>query len=81
MLYGIGVIFYLCLFVIGVGDNIGVYVVLEYIFFVFCLLVGFYFKGGMVLINFIVFDFDCVVLNGMGVVKVGGNYVVSLFLG
>lgn len=78
--YGFGVILYLCLFLIGVGENIGVKVVLEFIFFVFCCLVGVYFKGGLVLLNFIMIDYDCVVLMGIGGVKVGGNYVVSLFL-
>lgn len=80
-LYGIGVILYLCFLLIGVGENIGVYFVLEYLFVVFCMLVGVYFKGGLKLMNFIVFDYDCVVFKGIGVVKVGGNYVVSLFLG
>lgn len=48
---------------------------------VFVMLVGSYFKGGMMLINFMMFEYDCVVYKGIGVYKVGGNYVVSLFLG
>lgn len=82
LLYGIGVILYICFLLIGVGDIIGVKFVEEYIFMVFVMLVGSYFKGGLILINFIVFkEYDRVVLNGIGVVKVGGNYVVSFFFG
>lgn len=81
LLYGMGGMLYFCFYMIGVGDNIGVVFVKEYIFFIFCVLVGLYFKNGLVLINFIVFEYDWVVGWGIGVVKVGGNYVVSFLLG
>lgn len=81
-LYGIGGILYFCFFLIGVGDIIGVKLVEEYIFIIFVMLVGNYFKGGLVLINFLIQDeYDCAVLNGIGAVKVGGNYAVSFLLG
>lgn len=38
----------------GVGYNIGVKFVFEYIFIVFCMLVGFYFFGGLKFCKFIV---------------------------
>lgn len=76
--YGSGATLYLRPYVIGVGDNIGVKEANEYIFGVFCIPVGPYFKGGMVPVNFMISDFDRAAPNGTGAVKVGGNYAGSL---
>ncbi|WP_175582896.1 aminotransferase class IV, partial [Clostridium perfringens] len=50
--YGTGATLYIRPFMIGVGDNIGVKSASEFIFSVFCLPVGAYFKGGMKPVNF-----------------------------
>lgn len=77
--YGSGATLYLRPFVIGVGDNIGVKPAAEYIFSVFCIPVGPYFKGGMVPVNFTIADYDRAAPYGTGAVKVGGNYAGSLY--
>lgn len=77
--YGTGATLYLRPFVIGVGDNIGVKPAPEYIFCVFCLPVGPYFKGGMTPVNFLVSDYDRAAPFGTGGAKVGGNYASSLY--
>lgn len=76
--YGYGATLYLRPFVIGVGDNIGVKPAPEYIFGVFCMPVGAYFKGGMTPVNFTVSDYDRAAPYGTGAAKVGGNYAGSL---
>ena len=76
--YGTGGTLYLRPFVIGVGDNIGVKPATEYIFVVFCLTVGNYFKGGMTPCNFMIADYDRAAPHGTGANKVGGNYAASL---
>ena len=76
--YGSGATLYLRPYVIGVGDNIGVKPAEEYIFGVFCMPVGPYFKGGMNPVNFITTDEDRAAPNGTGKIKVGGNYAASL---
>lgn len=76
--YGSGATLYLRPYVIGVGDNIGVKEAPEYIFGVFCLPVGPYFKGGMAPVNFMISDYDRAAPCGTGAVKVGGNYAGSL---
>jgi len=76
--YGTGATLYLRPFVIGVGDNIGVRPAPEYIFCVFALPVGPYFKGGMAPVNFTTSDFDRAAPYGTGAAKVGGNYAGSL---
>ncbi|CUP05397.1 branched-chain amino acid aminotransferase [Clostridium disporicum] len=76
--YGTGGTLYLRPFVIGVGDNIGVKPATEYIFVVFCLPVGNYFKGGMTPCNFMIADYDRAAPHGTGANKVGGNYAASL---
>lgn len=76
--YGIGATLYLRPFVIGVGDNIGVKPAPEYIFGVFCIPVGPYFKGGMAPVNFMISDYDRAAPYGTGAAKVGGNYAASL---
>lgn len=76
--YGSGATLYLRPFVIGVGDNLGVRPAPEYIFSVFCVPVGPYFKGGMAPVNFMISDFDRAAPHGTGAAKVGGNYAGSL---
>ncbi len=77
--YGTGATLYLRPFVIGVGDNIGVAPAKEYIFSVFCIPVGPYFKGGMSPIEFSVSEYDRAAPKGTGAAKVGGNYAASLY--
>lgn len=76
--YGTGATLYLRPLMIGVGDNIGVSPAPEYIFCVFCIPVGAYFKGGMAPVNFTVSDYDRAAPYGTGAAKVGGNYAGSL---
>ncbi|GFP78128.1 branched-chain amino acid aminotransferase [Clostridium fungisolvens] len=76
--YGTGATLYLRPFVIGVGNNIGVKPAPEYIFCVFCIPVGAYFKGGITPVNFIISDYDRAAPYGTGAAKVGGNYAASL---
>jgi branched-chain amino acid aminotransferase len=76
--YGSGATLYIRPFVIGVGDNIGVKPAPEYMFCVFCIPVGPYFKGGMTPVNFNISDFDRAAPYGTGAAKVGGNYAASL---
>lgn len=79
--YGTGGALYLRPFVIGVGDNIGVRTAPEFIFSVFCIPVGAYFKGGMKPNNFVISGYDRAAPNGTGAAKVGGNYAASLMPG
>lgn len=76
--YGTGATLYLRPFIIGVGHNIGVKPAPEYLFCVFCVPVGPYFKGGMSPVNFMISDFDRAAPHGTGKQKVGGNYAASL---
>lgn len=76
--YGSGATLYLRPFVIGVGDNLGVRPAPEYIFSVFCVPVGPYFKGGLKPVNFMTSEFDRAAPYGTGAAKVGGNYAGSL---
>ncbi|KRM57696.1 hypothetical protein C5L31_000526 [Secundilactobacillus malefermentans] len=79
--YGTGGTLYLRPLMIGVGGNIGVHAADEYIFTIFAMPVGSYFKGGMVPTNFITSDFDRAAHKGTGQSKVGGNYAASLLPG
>lgn len=76
--YGTGGSLYLRPFVIGVGDNLGVKPAPEFIFSVFCVPVGAYFKGGMQPVNFTITDYDRAAPQGTGAAKVGGNYAGSM---
>ncbi len=76
--YGTGATLYLRPFLFGTGDTIGVSPAPEYIFSVFCLPVGAYFKGGLSPVNFTVSDYDRAAPFGTGAAKVGGNYAGSL---
>lgn len=77
--YGTGATLYIRPLVIGVGDNIGVAPAPEYLFTVFCMPVGPYFKGGMAPVDFVVSDYDRAAPYGTGAAKVGGNYAASLY--
>lgn len=79
--YGSNGALYLRPYIIGVGDNIGVKPAPEYIFSIFCIPVGNYFKNGMKPSDFIISDFDRAAPNGTGAAKVGGNYAASLMPG
>lgn len=76
--YGTGATLYLRPFVIGVGENIGVRPAKEYIFGIFCMPVGPYYKGGMSPVNYVTTDYDRAAAHGTGKDKVGGNYAASL---
>ncbi|GAA5534208.1 branched-chain amino acid aminotransferase [Deinococcus aluminii] len=79
--YGSGGALYLRPYVIGVGDNLGVRTAPEFLFSVFCVPVGAYFKGGLTPANFIVSRYDRAAPHGTGAAKVGGNYAASLLPG
>lgn len=79
--YGTGGALYLRPYVIGVGDNIGVRTAPEFIFGVFAIPVGAYFKGGLTPHNFITSGMDRAAPHGTGAAKVGGNYAASLLPG
>lgn len=80
--YGTGGTLYIRPLLIGVGDIIGVQPADEYIFTVFAMPVGSYFKGGLTPTNFVVSeDYDRAAPHGTGAAKVGGNYAASLLPG
>lgn len=66
---------------LGVGAGIGVHPAPEYLFTIFCMPVGPYFKGGLTPTHFIVSDYDRAAPKGTGAAKVGGNYASSLLPG
>ena len=73
---------YLRPLLIGVGDIIGVHPAEEYIFTIFAMPVGNYFKGGLVPTNFLIQDeYDRAAPHGTGAAKVGGNYAASMLPG
>lgn len=80
--YGSGGTLYLRPLLIGVGDMIGLAPAKAFIFTVFAMPVGPYFKGGMKPANFLAsFDYDRAAPYGTGKAKVGGNYAGSLLPG
>jgi len=79
--YNTGSTLYLRPYLMGVGDNIGVSPANEYIFSIFVMPVGPYFKGGLTPTDFIVSDYDRAAPHGTGAAKVGGNYASSLLPG
>lgn len=80
--YGSGGTLYLRPLLIGVGDIIGVKPAEEYLFTVFAMPVGSYFKGGLTPTNFLIQDeYDRAAPNGTGAAKVGGNYAASILPG
>lgn len=76
--YGSGATFYLRPFVIGSGDNIGSGPASEYIFCVFGIPVGPYFKGGFKPVKMTTAKYDRAAMLGTGGVKVGGNYACGM---
>ncbi len=76
--YGSGASLYLRPFLMGIGDNLGVKPAPEYMFSVFAVPVGPYFKGGMKPVFFTTTDMDRAAPMGTGAAKVGGNYAGSL---
>lgn len=79
--YGTGATLYLRPYIVGVGGNIGVHPAQEYIFSIFAMPVGNYFKGGLTPTAFITSEYDRAAHKGTGANKVGGNYAASLFPG
>jgi len=80
--YGTGATLYLRPLLIGIGDIIGVKPADEYIFTIFAMPVGNYFKGGLVPTNFLIQDeYDRAAPHGTGAAKVGGNYAASMLPG
>jgi len=76
--YGTGATLYLRPYLIGIGHNVGVKPASEYLFSVFCLPVGSYFKGDLAPVNFTVSKYDRAAPFGTGAAKVGGNYAGSM---
>lgn len=76
--YGVDASFYLRPYEIGIGENLGVRPSKEYLFSVFGVPVGPYFKDGFKPVSMMVSEYDRVAPKGTGNVKVGGNYASSL---
>ncbi len=76
--YGTGATLYLRPYVIGVGHNLGVRPAPEFMFGIFAVPVGPYFKSGLAPVNFTIADMDRAAPFGTGAAKVGGNYAGSL---
>ncbi len=76
--YGTGAALYLRPYLVGIGDNLGVKPAPEFMFSVFAVPVGPYFKGGMAPVNFTISDYDRAAPYGTGAAKVGGNYAGSM---
>ncbi|MEY8463557.1 branched-chain amino acid aminotransferase [Streptococcus merionis] len=80
--YGSGGTLYIRPLLLGIGDIIGVKPADEYIFTVFAMPVGNYFKGGLQPTNFLIQDeYDRAAPHGTGAAKVGGNYAGSFVPG
>ena len=77
--HGTGASLYIRPLVIGSGPQVGVKPSTEYMFIIFVTPVGPYFKTGFKPVDLIVEDeFDRAAPNGVGDVKVGGNYAAGL---
>lgn len=77
--YGSGASLYVRPLVIGTGPQVGVKPAEEYTFIVFVSPVGPYFKSGLKPVHLIVeSEYDRAAPNGVGDVKVGGNYAAGL---
>lgn len=80
--YGTGRTLYIRPLLLGIGDIIGVKPADEYIFTVFAMPVGNYFKGGLQPTNFLIQEeYDRAAPHGTGAAKVGGNYAGSFVPG
>ena len=77
--YGSNATLYIRPYLLGVGENIAVKPAEEYLFSVFVMPVGPYFKGGMTPVNLMVCEeYDRAAPLGTGPYKVGGNYAAGL---
>ena len=65
---------------IGVGNNVAVRPATEYIFSIFVMPVGAYFKGGLTPTNFIVSEYDRAAHVGTGLLKSAGTMRQAYFL-
>lgn len=80
--YGAGGTLYIRPLLLGIGDLIGVKPANEYIFTVFAMPIGNYFKGGLQPTNFLIQEeYDRAAPHGTGAAKVGGNYAGSFVPG
>ena len=80
--YGTGGTLYIRPLLLGIGDIIGVKPANEYIFTVFAMPVGNYFKGDLQPTNFLIQEeYDRAAPHGTGAAKVGGNYAGSFVPG
>ena len=78
--YGTGGSMYLRPLLIGTGPQIGVAPSDEYTFMIMVMPVGAYYKGGLKPVRAVIFDdWDRAAPQGMGDVKVGGNYAAGIF--
>jgi branched-chain amino acid aminotransferase len=78
--YGTGGSLYLRPLLIGTGPQIGVAPASEYTFMIMVMPVGAYYKGGLKPVRAVIFDdWDRAAPQGMGDVKVGGNYAAGIF--
>ena len=77
--FGTGASLYIRPVMIGSGPQIGVAPAHEFIFRLFCMPVGSYFKGGVKPIRLQVSLYDRAAPHGTGHIKAGLNYAMSLF--
>jgi len=78
--YGTGGSLYIRPLLIGSGIQIGVAPAPEYTFLIMVIPVGPYYKGGLKPVRAVIFDeYDRAAPNGVGNVKVAGNYAASLY--
>ncbi len=76
--YGFKDSLYVRPFMIGIGDNLGLRPAPMFLFSIIVSPVGSYFNGEVKPVDMITTDYDRAAPNGMGHVKVGGNYAASL---
>lgn len=77
--FGTGASLYIRPLMIGVGPRVGLGPASEYVFLIFVSPVGPYYKGGFKPVKSLIVDhFDRAAPNGVGDVKVGGNYAAGL---
>jgi len=80
--YGSGAALYIRPLLIGTGPQIGVKPANEFMFMVFVMPVGPYFKAGFKPTDYVIYrEYDRAAPQGTGTIKVGGNYAASLKAG
>jgi branched-chain amino acid aminotransferase len=80
--YGSGASLYIRPVLIGTGPQVGVKPANEYLFVVFVMPVGPYFKEGFKPTDYVIYrEYDRAAPLGTGTIKVGGNYAASLRAG